>query len=83
MKNRQLVHELLDAVLDLHESEDYVDFETSNHGFQIFLKHQAGGFDSIRDYECFEGFHFEDTQKLQEMIDYFRNIKKALTPASN
>lgn len=83
MENRRLVHELLDAVIDARETGDHVHLAISDMGYGIFASHIAGGFDTHKKYDLYKGCNLDETEKIQELIAYFRNIKKALTPASN
>lgn len=81
--NRELVHELLDAVLDVQEAGDYASLDVSNHGSMIMAYHIRGGFKIGKRFNYSSSRNTSDTEELQEIISYFKDVKKALTPASN
>lgn len=73
--NRKLLHELLDAVLDVQELGYYAGVEFHNAGYEVFAKHMIGEFDPDKDYGLFKGCDATDNKKIRDMIDYFRSVK--------
>lgn len=78
--NRELLHELLDVVLEVQETGDYACFNVSNHGSGVMVYHISGGFTRERDYDYTAYCNINDTGTLQEMVDYFKGIKKSPHP---
>lgn len=74
--NRELLHELLDVVLEVQEAGDYAYFDVSNYGSNVTVHHISGGFARERDYDYAAYCNINDTGTLQGMVDYFKGIKK-------
>lgn len=77
MTDRELIHQLVDKVLDVQEQTGHFsDAEISNCGYDIHVWVMRGGFDENKDFSLSEGFDKDNEARIRSVIDYLDNLLK-------
>lgn len=65
---KMMQHKVLDLVLELQKSGDFVTIDFSNYGWDVFVNSQAGVFASGKPYQISQGFCFDRPEEFGYLI---------------
>lgn len=81
MTDRELIHQLVDKVLDVREQTDhYVSVEIKNYGSDISVWTMKGGLDKDKDFDLHCGLDIEDADRLGTVMAYLDGLLNEKDP---
>lgn len=85
--SRELIHILVDAVLDVHEqTEHFAAVQITNYGHDISIYSNIGGFPGkLQEFDFGDGFQKDDLTAIKAGIKHFRDLleMKSSSDAAN